>query len=144
MSVDHVRLLGGDCVRNPPYALSRVQEIEPGEARCVDSPDGQTINLICPRRRRNHDDIVSSLVQLSSQILQVKLEAADPRPIPVADQRDFHTSDCNHRSRHPSERGEHALDLLVAMLGRHRYADPAGILRHGRWHDRVAEHAFVE
>src|SRR5512142_3098525 len=54
------------------------------------------------------------------------------------------TSDGDHRARDACERGEHPLDLLVAVFGRHRHANPAGVLWYRGRDDRVAEDALVE
>jgi hypothetical protein len=45
----------------------------------------------CARRGRDDDDVVAGSGEVLREILQVELDAADSRVIPVADECDFHS-----------------------------------------------------
>src|SRR6185503_13999435 len=92
VAVRDVGRLVGDRVADGANAGSCDEKAESRRARRIDAPHANAVTHRLAGRGRDGDDVVSGVDETFRQILKVKLDAADPRAIPVADQRDFHVT----------------------------------------------------
>ena len=95
-------------------------------ARRIDAMNAYAVDVIGAGCRCDGNDFVTVGNESSRKILQVQLDTADSRMIPVAHERDFHRRlRRDHHARDTREGVEYAIDLFVAMLRRHGDAQSA-------------------
>jgi hypothetical protein len=90
VAVRDVDALVGERVADCANAVARAEEAEDGRERRIDAPHSDSIDQRFARRWRDDDDVMSSGDEPPGEVLEVKLDTADARMIPVADEGDLH------------------------------------------------------
>src|SRR4051794_10827949 len=92
MTVSDVDVFLGQRVANGANPARGIQESKSRHSRRGDPANPNAVDIRVTGRWRDHDHVVAGGRECGAEVLQVKLDPADARMIPVADECDLHVA----------------------------------------------------